>query len=62
MSRTSGAAIGPPTPAACDSTMLRWSAARLAGFDAHVRQAAKAGVDAVDRLASREVLPRPPSH
>jgi hypothetical protein len=23
-------------------------------FDAHVRQAAKAGVDAVDRLASRE--------
>ena len=31
ISRTSGAGIGSPTPAACDNTMLRWSVARSAG-------------------------------
>ena len=31
MSRTSGAGMGSPTPAACDNTMLRWSVARSAG-------------------------------
>ena len=42
---------GSPTPAACESTMLRWSVARSAVADAHARELSEAGVDAVDRLA-----------
>ena len=47
----SATGIGSPTPAACDSTMLRCSVARSAVGDAHAGQLAEAGVDAVDRLA-----------
>ena len=46
-----GAGIGSPTPAACDSTMLRCRVSRSVGRDAHAGQFAEAGVDAVDRLA-----------
>ena len=48
ISRTTGAGVGSPTPAACDSTMLRCSVARSAGVDAHAGELAEAGVDAVD--------------
>ena len=42
---------GSPTPAACDSTMLRCSARQVGRLDAHAREFAETGVDAVDRLA-----------
>ena len=47
-------ASGSPTPAAWESTMLRCSCARSAARDAHARELAEAGVDAVDRLAAIE--------
>ena len=60
--------IGSPTPAACDSTMLRCSVTRSSGADVHAREFAEAGIDAVDRLAARDdgvdrprASPRPPA-
>ena len=54
ISRATATGIGAPTPAACDSTMLRWSRSRSAGVDAHAGELAEARVDAVDRLAPGE--------
>ena len=51
---------GSPTPAACDSTMLRCSVREVGGRDAHAREFAEAGVDAVDRLAPGDDARRPP--
>ena len=51
ISRTIGAGVVSPTPAACDSTMLRCKVSRSPRRDPDARQLAKPGVDAVDRLA-----------
>ena len=51
ISRTIGAGIASPTPAECDSTMLRCKLLEVAGGDADAGELAEAGVDAVDRLA-----------
>ena len=51
ISRTIGSGIGSPTPAACESTMLRLQPGQIGRFDAHAGELAEARVDAVDRLA-----------
>ena len=54
ISRTFAACIGSPTPAACDSTMLRCSVDQVFRADMHAREFAEAGIDAVDRRAARD--------
>ena len=49
--RTTATGSGSPTPAACESTILRWSVGEIGAVDAHARELSEAGVDAVDRLA-----------
>ena len=51
ISRTIGAGAASPTPAACDSTMLRCKDFEVARCDLDARQLAEAGVDAVNGLA-----------
>ena len=54
ISRATGTGIGSPTPAACESTMLRCSVSRSPVRDAHAGQLPEAGIDAVDGLALGE--------
>ena len=51
ISRTIGLGAASPTPAACESTMLRCSLGEVRLGDANARELAEAGIHAIDRFA-----------